>query len=55
MAMIGVDIALQRRALEDGRLEASGPYAQRSKLAAWLNLGMLAKVKSQRADGALAA
>jgi len=47
------DISLNR-ALNEGRLEAEGPRALRSRLRAWLNLWPLTKLKSQRADGAIA-
>jgi DNA-binding HxlR family transcriptional regulator len=40
------------RAIDDERLEVVGPWALRSRLRAWLNLGPLAKVKSQRSAGA---
>jgi len=42
------------RALDEGRLEAEDPRALRSRLRAWLNLRPLTKLKSQRADGAIA-
>jgi len=47
------DLSLTR-AFEDGRLEAIGPRALRGRLRTWLNLSPLAKVRSQRSDGAIA-
>jgi len=47
------DLSLAR-ALDDGRLEADGPRALRGRLRAWLNLSPLTRVKSQRADSAVA-
>ncbi len=46
------DLALGR-ALEDGRLEAIGPRALRARLRAWFNLSPLARVRSQRPEGAM--
>lgn len=47
------DLALSR-ALDSGRLQAHGGRPARRALRAWLNLGPLAKVASQRADGGVA-
>jgi len=42
------------RALNEGKLEAIGPRALRSRLRTWLNLSPLTKVKSQRSEGVVA-
>ena len=47
------DISLHG-ARELGRLEAIGPHALRTRLRAWLNLGPLTKIKSQRSDSRIA-
>lgn len=47
------DLSLTR-AFDEGRLEAEGPRALKRCLRAWLNLGPLTKVKSQRPDGIIA-
>jgi len=44
------DLALSR-ALDENRMDLVGPRALRMQFRAWLNLGPLAKIKSQRADG----
>jgi DNA-binding HxlR family transcriptional regulator len=43
------------RALDSGRLEAHGPVRLRRRLAAWLNLGPLTVIGSQRGEAATAA
>ncbi len=44
------DLSLTR-ALDEGRLEADGPRALKSRLRSWLNLSPLTRVKSQRPHG----
>jgi DNA-binding HxlR family transcriptional regulator len=46
------DLALSG-ALDQGRLEIIGPRALRARLRAWLNLGPLAKVRSQLPEGTM--